>query len=462
MSLAADTATAAWRAAAVGALATAAAWPLRHAWTTRAARPALLAAMVLVVAALPPLAVSYAWVEFAPRMFLSETAAPWCLLALLLARALVPVALVLALVPEPAFSGTAAHLVDTAPPTSRLGSRLRRLHWHAAHGAGAVAALGIAAGFLTTFADFELTARLAQASWTVRVFDAQAGGASLGAALRACSAPLALSAAVLAAGLLLARRPCRSVRRRAPQRTSARRFAALGVAGLLLVAFPFALLAVDGAMHIADALRPHAVRVELLWSIVYASAAVLGATAIAAAARGRLRLALCLPGLGGGLTLALATRAVCPAALLETPLPAAAALTLWLLPWAVLLHLALRPGDLDASLHTARLLAPLDAERARVGARLGRALRGQRRIWATALLFPLALQDVVIGSVLAPPQATPLAVRLHNLAHYGHSHTLSALLVVGAGVGGLATLVAALAGASSSATPRRRTGAALP
>jgi hypothetical protein len=41
-------------------------------------------------------------------------------------------------------------------------------------------------------------------------------------------------------------------------------------------------------------------------------------------------------------------------------------------------------------------------------------------------------------------------------------HTLSALLVVGAGLGCLVTLLAMVAGASSEATPRRGTGAALP
>ncbi len=456
MSVAADTLVAAGRAASAGALATLAAWPLRHAFVAAALPPALLAAGVLVVAALPPLATSYAWTELAPRVMMSGSAAPWCLLLLLAARAVVPVALVLALLPPPAYAGAAAHVAGLAPATSGLGSRARRWVWQLAHGVGPVAAVGAAVGFLIAFADFELTARLAQRSWTVAVFDAQAGGVSVGLALEGCLLPVALAAVVLTAGWRLARRAVAARARAAPRVPPARRFVGVALACLLVALLPAGYLVADGAAHVADALRPRAARFELLWSAVYAGAASLGAGALSGALRGRVLLLLCLPGLGGALALALGVRSLCPSAVLDTPLPAAVALTLWLLPWAVFLRVALRVDTVEPSAHVARLLLPLDAERARTGARLLAALRGQPRLWSVALLFPLALQDIVIASVLAPPQATPLGVRLHNFAHYGHSHTLSALLLVGAGLGWLAIGCVAVVGAGTGRGWRHR------
>jgi hypothetical protein len=44
-------------------------------------------------------------------------------------------------------------------------------------------------------------------------------------------------------------------------------------------------------------------------------------------------------------------------------------------------------------------------------------------------LFLLGYFEFTAASILAPVQLTPVCVRLHNLAHYGQTAGLSALLV---------------------------------
>ena len=240
-----------------------------------------------------------------------------------------------------------------------------------------VAAAAFAAAALLTFLEFEITARFAQPSWTVWLFDALAGGVAVRDVALASALPAGVAVALAAV-----------------------------------------------------ALRAAATRTELAASIAYAATAALLATTIVARVRGPvLLLALCLPAALGNLTLGLAVRALAPAWLADTVLPLAVALTLALLPWAALLARLRRAAAPTRAAHVAALLTPLGPRPARAGARIRRALLGHPQLWSACLLFPLALQDVTLAATLAPPHAPPLTLRLHNLAHYGHSHTLSALLL---------------------------------
>ena len=53
----------------------------------------------------------------------------------------------------------------------------------------------------------------------------------------------------------------------------------------------------------------------------------------------------------------------------------------------------------------------------------------QPRFAAVALLFALAYFEFTAASILAPIGVTPVFVRLHNLAHYGQTAVLSAMLL---------------------------------
>jgi ABC-type Fe3+ transport system permease subunit len=93
--------------------------------------------------------------------------------------------------------------------------------------------------------------------------------------------------------------------------------------------------------------------------------------------------------------------------------------TLLLAPIAVLLWLMLaarRPGE---KLHLARMAG---------SRRLIWDLALEPRAAALGLLFLLSYFEFTAASILAPVQLTPVFVRLHNLAHYGQTSALSAML----------------------------------
>ncbi|MEZ5967268.1 MAG: hypothetical protein R3F56_25755 [Planctomycetota bacterium] len=389
---------------------------------------------------MPPLAVAYAATALAPRLALAPSVSSWILLALLVGRTLPIAALVLALLPPPPLSGSGAHVFALLPARAPLRRHRTRLRALFLAGASGTCAFAFAVGFVVAFADFELTARFGQASWTVWLFDAQAGGVDVGALVQQAVLPAALALSVLglagAHALRVGAAPRPRAASRPPPRSHISPYLPLVAALALTVVLPLALLVRDGASHLDDAVRSRAARGELSWSIGYAAAAAALATWVAhTLAHGRkwawLAMALaCVPGSAGSLTLALVTRHICPDAAADTPLPALAALTFAALPIAVALRLALARPRHDSPTQTARLLAPLDARRRRVAAAIASDLAGHPALWSFAMLVPLVLQDVVIGAILAPPHAAPLTVRLHNLAHYGHSHTVSAQLLL--------------------------------
>lgn len=451
MSLADATWQAACRASLASLLGVLLAWPLRHAlWSMRGHTGGVAVGVALAIA-VPPLAVAYAATALLPHLALAPAFSPWCLLVLLVGRVLPFVALILALVPPPPLSGTAAHTLTLLPANAPL----RRLRSHVCgrlrSGSASGGMLAFAAGFVLAFQDFELTARLGASSWTVWLFDAQAGGVDVAAVLRQCVGPVALTLSVLALAVLAGiAAPGQRTPPRMP-RPRPIRWLGLGACLGLTVVVPLALLLLDGATHVGAALRSAAARNELAWSLAYATtaAAVAGLTAQGLSprtARGgswlrtTTMLLACTPGLGGSLVLALVTRQLAAGSFADTPLPALFALTLWILPYALLLRHALTRDETAPGPRAATMLGHLEGRTGAADA-IVRALRGRPRLWTFAVLMPLSLQDVVVGSILAPPHAPPLTVRLHNLAHYGHSHTVSAQMLVLAAAGVLPLLL---------------------
>jgi hypothetical protein len=167
---------------------------------------------------------------------------------------------------------------------------------------------------------------------------------------------------------------------------------------------------------------------ELLVSVLFAASGAAAAYSLAAVIRSSRTLALLLaaPGLLGPLILSLLLLALFQLpvlhALYDTPLPLGAALTLLLLPFALLLG-ALWLQTTPA-LHIARQLG---------SRRLLWELQTRPRALALALLFCWAYFDFTASSILAPTGFTPVFVRLHNLAHYGQTAVLSAMMVAALG-----------------------------
>jgi ABC-type Fe3+ transport system permease subunit len=92
------------------------------------------------------------------------------------------------------------------------------------------------------------------------------------------------------------------------------------------------------------------------------------------------------------------------------------ALTLALLPFALLLRLMLETGTQRAGLHVARM----------AGARAMQwTLWRERAISAWLLLFCLGYSDFTLSTLLAPPQFPTIFPRVFNLMHYGQSAVLS-------------------------------------
>ena len=131
-----------------------------------------------------------------------------------------------------------------------------------------------------------------------------------------------------------------------------------------------------------------------------------------------------IPGLLGPLIVALLVLALFQTPLLraayDTPLPLLLALTVVLLPLALLLRALLAIRRMSPMRHIARQLA---------SRRLAWELDSQPRLAAFGLLFCWAYFDFTAASILAPIGMTPVFVRLHNLAHYGQTAVLSAMML---------------------------------
>src|SRR5207249_1733823 len=113
----------------------------------------------------------------------------------------------------------------------------------------------------------------------------------------------------------------------------------------------------------------------------------------------------------------------------DSPLPLLIALTILLLPFALLLRSLLHALRAGSAIHLATLLR--EASRGglrRNGGRLQWELQTRKRFWMGFLLFCWAYFDLTASSLLAPSGMTPVFVRLYNLTHYGQSAVLSALM----------------------------------
>ena len=422
MTLTAQTTEGAVRALAIAGLALVLAPPLARLLAhTHGRQRTLMWALLLAPLLTPALLVSYAYSHLALRLMAVPGATSALYFAALTLKLIPVAALVLHFVP-PAISPEAihAHAPLARPRWERWLFQLRS--------AGRAPWMTGGLVFLFAFTDFELASLWSLKTWTVALFDAQAGGLALGASLRLAALPLGIEIAVLA---MILRPPALSIAPAGTGRMPGRiaRLALLAYlvgAALLACGWPLLFVAVQAVTGFRSVAENFVLANDLAASLAFATGAALGAWLLAAwtATRRRAALALALPGLLGALLLALFVLtafqfpALHPA--YDTPLPLLLALTLLLLPFAVPLRWLLDASHHNPALHLARLAGS--------SALIWR-LDTRRRWLAAFLLFCWAYFDFTAGSILTPVGLTPVFVRLHNLAHYGQTAVLSAMLL---------------------------------
>ncbi|MGB8165859.1 MAG: hypothetical protein WCF18_00010 [Chthoniobacteraceae bacterium] len=433
MSIGAQTAAALVRAIVIAALVLGVAGSLSR-WLTAYRGPLRSLAWVMLLAPFftPSLLISYAF----SKVFLALIVAPLSREALyvgVLALKLVPVAVLVRVLIPPPLSDEARHVHRLLTGSSWM-ARIK----FAVRGAGAGPWIASGAVFLLAFADFELASLWSIRTWTVALFDAQAGGLALAETLRLAALPLAVELCVLA---LIVRRLPRTTERRAPARPESIAATApwlyLVSSAALVCLLPLIIIASQAAPGLPSLAESFVLGHELGASALFAIGAALSAGTLARLARKNPASALALgaPGLLGALVVALLVLSLFQLPALrpvyDSPLPLLLALTIVLLPLALLL------GAMDSS--------PTP------GLHLARQLGSRRLIWemetrpqaaALGLLFCCAWSDFTASSILAPVGLTPVFARLHNLAHYGQTAVLSAMMLAAFAVPVLALLLA--------------------
>jgi ABC-type Fe3+ transport system permease subunit len=436
VSLAAPTALALARALIVAGLAVAVAlWLSGWLAAQRGRRQTLAWTLLLAPFFTPPLLISYAFAQFALALIAAPLGHEALYLGVLTLK-LAPVAVIIRLLAPPPLSAEGWHayrLLGVASWRERVLFRLQ----------GEGRSLGLAAGlvFLLAFADFELASLWSVKTWTVSIFDAQIGGLTLTETLRLAATPLLVQIAVLALLARAARGSCGQPGTPFARPFSARRgpWIYLGSAAALLTVLPLALISAQAGAGFRVLAKNFVLGPEIGASVLFALSAAVGASALARWARGRTRpLLLAPPGLLGALVVSLLLLALFQMPLLraayDTPLPLALALSVLLLPLALLL------GALWTPPTPARHLARQIGSR-----RLLWELEVRPQAVAFGLLFCTAYFDFTASSILAPTGLTPVFVRLHNLAHYGQTAVLSAMLLAAFAVPVLGVVLAGAA-----------------
>ncbi len=444
MNIGVQTAAAVGRAAIVAALAVAMSGRLSGWFAAQSGRQRM-AAWTLLLAPFftPSLLISYAFSKFALALVVS----PWSHETLyigVLALKVMPVAVILRRhLPSP-LSAEAWQIYRTqgrAEWRERLWFRLR--------GAGDGPWITGGLVFLLAFADFELASLWNIHTWTIAIFDAQIGGLALWETLRLAVLPLGVALAVVGWMTRRGRRlafgsvvtAARSSKERWPW------WYLLASAAVVSVA-PLAIVLVQAISGLRSLVENFVLGPEIGVSLVLAVAAAILADIGVRLTRGN-RLATLLtavPGFLGALSVSLVVLALFQLPGLhrayDSPLPLVLTLGVLVFPLGVLLG-GLRPRH-TPSLHIARQLG---------SRRLLWELETRPHMIACGLLFCWAYYDFTAASILAPVGFTPVFVRLHNLAHYGQTAVLSAMMLAAFSV---PVLVVLLFGAGSRYWAGRR------
>ena len=377
--------------------------------------------LMLATLLLPSMVLGY---RFATSRALAGGWTAELLYSALVVMRVVPLAFILVWVSPPAWTAQSSHSF------ALMGHEAahRRWLWKLRGWWGEMAAV-FSVVFLFAFQEFDLAVCMNARSWTVALFDAQAGGLALSESLRLMLLPLAFECAVL--GMLFFRESKHGRRTAGVQPSDGRGVAPFVL--LLVIAELFILFAgpvmvlSKGLAGIPALLGNFALTREVQNSFLLALVASIAAWLLAGwALKQRIRIAaLALPGLLGGLVVSLfiLTLFQLPPLhqLRSSPIPILVALVLMLMPAALFVRHLVSCGLHSESAHTAILSGDSRAQWL-VIKRPG--------LWGGALLFLQAYGDFTANSLLAPPSLTSAFSRIFNLMHYGQTTVLSAMLFI--------------------------------
>jgi len=404
----------------------------------------------------PPLLVGYAY--YRPALMLvhyprTTEAVYWAVLFL---RFFAAAVLIRVFAPPSPLSAEAIHCQRLLRPRNK--ARLRRwaadvFTWLRGPGQPSIAAFAVI--FLSVFQEFEIAALMgitagdvqSPASWTVWLFNWQAGGAPLSESLTFAMTPLFYELVVIVPALILLgswmSSPWR-VEREADGSVRARVASEIFlIAATLVITGGPSLIVFRGALR---GLQSRAATGPLLPEIgiaaAIASTAVLLIGILCAVALGfaprRLRGAivslLCLPGALGSLVLSMGVLWLFQQpglqSLSQSLVPVVLAVAFVLLPRSLILTAMLGSSRRAQAAHCARMLAQSpSAPQRRAAARLIDELEVRRFFWAGVLVWYWAYWELTAPSILAPPAATPFVVRMYNFMHYRQDDPLSVMIV---------------------------------
>jgi ABC-type Fe3+ transport system permease subunit len=323
---------------------------------------------------------------------------------------------------------------------STLGSKLEHGIFLLRAGSGRAPMAAFAVVFLCAFAEFEMASLMGVKSWTVSLFDGNAGGGALSDSLRRMVGPLLCEAAAVATVVLVLGRHRVKPARQLAVDTKTSRFGWF----YLIMAFVFVLM-IPASMVLWGTVRGFRLLFEnfvlsreIIASLLFATGATLLASVAifwlgrstrrglgSALGKTVLLIGVCL-GLLGPLLLSLAVLATVQLpgllSLRDTPLPLVLTLALILLPLGYVLKRVLALTGYRSGLHLARLMQKSGPARD-----LKWQLSTSGKFWTVVLLFVWAYWDLTASAILAPIGMTPVTVRLYNLMHYGQIAALSAM-----------------------------------
>ena len=306
--------------------------------------------------------------------------------------------------------------------------------------------------FLLSFQEFEMASLMYRDSWTVWIFDAQAGGVPVRETLSYLIGPLSIEVVILLGVFSLLRRFQRRTDIIAAQHAaqpvlqpaSLLNWGYLVGAFALIVLVPFLLIGWGSARSLLILLNNQyqlmSILQECAWALAYGATSGIAAWGLAALLlkprstkfTPLAGLFCCLPGLSGALILALALASLfltqSGAFLYGTPVPVLVGFVLFLFPRALFLRLMFVKRQRHTSLFLSQLLyqSPRKSQAAQGGELLW-AVSGRMQFWAVVLLAFWAYWDVTISSILAPGSTMTSAVRLYGLMHYGQNAMLSSI-----------------------------------
>lgn len=305
--------------------------------------------------------------------------------------------------------------------------------------------------FLLAFQEFEMASLIYRDSWTVSIFDAQAGGVPVTETISFLTGPLLIELLIITGVVLLINRiqfqPLLNPQCHFQKESllfSILSWGYLLTAFILVVVIPFSLTGWGGVVSLGslfqNQLQLTGILTECTWGLLYGITSGIAAWGLASFFFSKnqsrklkvLGFLCCLPGLCGSLSLALVMATLFLTEfghwLYDTPVALFIALVLFLFPRAAFLKLLFFTHWQNDSLFLARLLShSKNQTQALKGGHLWWTVNGNMQYWAVVILAFWAYWDVAISSILAPNNTMNSSVRLYGLMHYGQNSVLSAM-----------------------------------